>query len=494
MKYSFIIPVYKKKLEVFRKCLRSLFDQSHKDIEVVCVFDGKDEALEAVAAEFQKAKAITIEHGGACKARNAGFKESSGEAVVFWDADCYAEPEMTKVWDMIFERHPYADFVYGGYAWSDPGIQPFDPEPQIDAWLLSKYNYLHSMNPLKREKVVEWDESLDGLQDWDFWRRVVAAGATGVFNRGYGFTTELPDHGSISGQGVDKKNARLAAVRAKHKDPSPDILVGGFIHKREAVRLAKLLEADYFPNPDYYVTRPYKMAIAVGFNTQEMEAMMRVFTLAGEGAKKVIYWMGQDAEALQYGPYKEVKGGVEALSKQNIIHYCQDSRSQGILEEVGIKADVLPFPRDPGDLLDALPKEFKVLADFDEPFAAHAKAIIKALPDVKIDVPKANSSVPLTDYTAILRFSPESRLNEGAKYALIQGRYLISNIQAPFAGYVEIGDDVTKFKNEVIDRIRELQKADKINQEARDFYMDEMDPQKFKGRIQSLLALEVVNG
>jgi hypothetical protein len=42
----------------------------------------------------------------------------------------------------------------------------------------------------------------------------------------------------------------------------------------------------------------------------------------------------------------------------------------------------------------------------------------------------------------------------------MNGRYLISNIQEPFSGFVDTAD-VTKFKNDVIQRIVELMETKK---------------------------------
>src|SRR5512144_1975939 len=94
----FVIPVYKKEPEVFRNCLKSILDSSLKEIEVICVFDGEDTVLQMVAAEFAKITTLVIEHGGACKARNAGLEIATGEYVVFYDADCYLKPHAAKRW------------------------------------------------------------------------------------------------------------------------------------------------------------------------------------------------------------------------------------------------------------------------------------------------------------------------------------------------------------------------------------------------------------
>ncbi len=494
MKLSFIIPVYKKKPETFKACLKSLLDQSYKDTEIVVVFDGPSDELKAVYDKLKTKKTksiILLENRGACAARNAGFKASSGEVVVFWDADCIAEPEMARVWMMFFEQHPDCDFVYGGYKWTDPGMQPYDTEPSFDKWLLTRYNFLHTMNPLKREKVVEWDESLTGLQDWAFWRTVVDNGAKGYFNQGYGFATEPPDRDSISGQGPEVKDARIQAIRKKFGDPDTDILVAGFIHRMEAVVAAKTLGADYFMNPDYYIIKPYKIALGVGFDFREMDAVARSLALAGKDATRILYWTGNDADMLQMGPFKDVQKCLAVVKETIKKHFCPDVRTQNILKEMGIESEVLSLPRREGELLPSLPEKFKVLAFFDEAYSTHAKAIIKAMPHVDFDEVVPDKGYDLRNYSLILRFAQDPRINDGDRNALIQGRYMISNVEAPYTGYVEITDDVTKFKDQVIGRINELAGVTEINKEAREHYLEASDPKAFKEKILSVAA-EVV--
>lgn len=205
MKISFIVPIYKKPLETVKRCLDSLIEQTHKDKEIICVFDGPDAVVESLVDKMVKEqkifKKLVVDHGGACKARNSGFRESTGEVVSFWDADCIAEPRMAEVWGKWFDREKNYQFFYGGYKWTNPMINAF-PSEEFDAWKLKRYNFIGSMFPCRRENVVEWDESLEGLQDWDYWRRVVDGGANGLFIGGqnvYAVTTDFPDKDSISG-------------------------------------------------------------------------------------------------------------------------------------------------------------------------------------------------------------------------------------------------------------------------------------------------------
>lgn len=478
MKVSFVIPVYKKTAEQLKKCLKSLKTQSHRDIEIICVFDGSDPDLEKVAYE-QEVKISVIEHGGAPKARNAGAKLATGDVIAFWDADCYAEPEMTSVWVMTFKDNPDCDFVYSGYKWTDPGIPGFDSEP-FDPWTLSKYNYIASMFPLKKEKVLQWDESLKGLQDWDYWRRVVEAGSKGRFIPGYGFSTDYPDGKGISGNPETTKE-RILKIREKHGDPKADLLVYGGLYRREATHLAKLVKGDYF-NHGFWRVNDYKAVLMVGFHPWELKENGSLFQQLPASTKKIIYWMGLDSEMLYNAPYFEVKMLIQKLKETIGTHLCDGERTRKILADMGIEAEILPFPREDGEILDTLPPKVKVLALADEAFRGHLQAIIAALPTVEFTTVVPETGYNLKEYTAGIQFTNYPRLLNASQKVLMEGRYMISNVQEPYSGYVD-PSDITKFKEGVISKILALRGVTDLNKEAQDYYLQTCDPQKFRDEI-----------
>src|SRR5690349_14750687 len=94
---SMIVPVYKKDPDVLKRCLMRLEDQDYPNMEVLCVMDGPDVQLFDIIVPFLKEKRFRVvetEHGGACAARNAGFKASQGEIVSFFNSDYIAKPGM----------------------------------------------------------------------------------------------------------------------------------------------------------------------------------------------------------------------------------------------------------------------------------------------------------------------------------------------------------------------------------------------------------------
>src|ERR1700748_2669557 len=102
--FSVIVPVYEVPPMVFKRCLMSLQDQDYENKEVILVFDGENKELENIAKPFGF-KILIIEHAGACAARNAGFKESKGEIVSFFNSDYVAKPGMIRMWvDKLLEN------------------------------------------------------------------------------------------------------------------------------------------------------------------------------------------------------------------------------------------------------------------------------------------------------------------------------------------------------------------------------------------------------
>lgn len=495
MKVSFVVPVYKKKADQLKSCLKSLKDQSYKDIQVVCVFDGPNEELEQVAKivelEDTRFSHVVIEHGGAPKARNAGFPLTNGDVVSFWDADCYAEPEMVREWIRTFDENPDCDFVYSGYKFTDPQVPGYESEV-FDPWLLGRYNYISSMFPLKRDKFPGWDEELEGLQDWDYWRRVVENGSKGRFLPGFGWSTDLPDKESISGN-VETTRQRIEKVRAKHGDAKNDLLVYGGLYKREAIHLAKTLDADYFVN-SFWRINDYRAVLMVGFHPWEMRDAGGLFNQLGPDTIKMVYWMGLDSEMIYNAPYFEVKQLMAKIKETINVHFCEGERTRKILGDMGINAEVLPFPREAGQASEALPEKFKVLALSDDNYKGHLNAVIKSMPDVDITVVEHQKPYDINEYSLVMQFTAYPRLLQQSQKMLMNGRYVISNIQEPYSGYVD-PEDITKFKEDVIDKVLALKNTKDLNVDAQKYYMELSEPRVFIDEVKKryIPAMEVVS-
>jgi len=482
---SFCIPVYKKPPAVFERCLDSLFDQSFKNFEVICVFDGPDAELEAVAKKFKKVKSFVIEHGGAPKARNEAFRHSQGEYISFWDADCYAKPEMAAMWMKTFALHADAGFVYSGYEWTQEGSPPVEGQP-FDLHSLQSGNYIASMFPVKRRFVVDWDESLKGAQDWDFWLTIAEQGTQGVFIQGYGFLTEPSYAGSISwdawAQGNRDETIRI--VRDKH-GIRRSVGVYGPMNFLKALHIAKLLNGDVI-NAAGLSIKNYDLIINLGYSP-----MIR-FEGAKEGCVKIQFWMPWDIDCLEQISHRTAKETIRLANAEVNHHFCNEMVSKKRLESLGIEAEIVPLPTEIDDLEVALPETFRVLIDTDKAYAPIIKDIEKDLPYIAID--RLDRAAPLTQYSMLVSFYQHPTIDEAMRRFLLNGRNLISNVQAPFCGYMDMDVDHPEMRRELLSRIR-MSRELPFNKEAQDYYKQLVDPGKFKEKVFGLqrVNLEVID-
>ena len=92
---SIIIPVYNMQ-KFLKECLDSVFSQSFKDFEVICIDDGSsDNSLEILNSYKQKDARIVIiskNNEGQGIARNKGLEIARGKYVMFVDSDDWLEP------------------------------------------------------------------------------------------------------------------------------------------------------------------------------------------------------------------------------------------------------------------------------------------------------------------------------------------------------------------------------------------------------------------
>ncbi len=98
---SVIIPAYNEEQDI-GECVKSLMNQSFKDIEIIVVDDGSTDGTIEIASIFAsrftsrfqnsksgKVKILRQNHGGPGAARNRGAKAARGKILVFIDADMH---------------------------------------------------------------------------------------------------------------------------------------------------------------------------------------------------------------------------------------------------------------------------------------------------------------------------------------------------------------------------------------------------------------------
>lgn len=121
MKLSVIIPVYKAESTI-RRCLDSLLNQPHKDIEIIVINDGSPDTSGEICKEYAEKHPEVIyiekENGGVSTARNMGLDIACGDYVVFVDSDDWVyDNYFTTIenvlkednWDLVQYSQNYTD-------------------------------------------------------------------------------------------------------------------------------------------------------------------------------------------------------------------------------------------------------------------------------------------------------------------------------------------------------------------------------------------------
>jgi glycosyltransferase involved in cell wall biosynthesis len=112
-KISIIVPIYNA-AKYLPKCIESILNQTHKDLEIILVDDGSTDESGKIADEYSKKdgriKVIHKEHGGNTEGRNMALKVASGKFIGFVDHDDFIETDMYEI--LLSALHKYdADIV-----------------------------------------------------------------------------------------------------------------------------------------------------------------------------------------------------------------------------------------------------------------------------------------------------------------------------------------------------------------------------------------------
>ena len=108
---SVVIPCYKQ-AHFLGEAIESVLTQSYP-AEIVVVDDGSPDNTAEVAARYPRVRYIRQENRGLAQSRNSGFRVSTGDYVLFLDADDRLTPNAIEAHLRCFAEHPEAGFVVG---------------------------------------------------------------------------------------------------------------------------------------------------------------------------------------------------------------------------------------------------------------------------------------------------------------------------------------------------------------------------------------------
>jgi glycosyltransferase involved in cell wall biosynthesis len=117
---SIIIPCYNVESYLDR-CIKSLLNQSYKDLEILLIDDGSKDGTGALCDKYAKkysiVKAYHKKNSGAGNTRNYGIQKATGDFIVFLDSDDYIEKDTI---ESLMKYSNEYDIVCCGFDRIDP--------------------------------------------------------------------------------------------------------------------------------------------------------------------------------------------------------------------------------------------------------------------------------------------------------------------------------------------------------------------------------------
>ncbi len=204
---SVIVPVYNKEKYV-GGCIRSILDQTYKNIEVIIINDGSTDDTAEILKSFNdnRIKLIEINNSGVSTARNIGINNANGKYVIFVDGDDTIAPDYCeRIADEII-KYDCPDLLIFGLQKNYPSgksklILPFtDGVISVDDFRQSFmsetvkkegiYGYICN-KAVKREILqkynIKFDAEIRLAEDFDFWLQVYSLMSSVAMSSYYGY-------------------------------------------------------------------------------------------------------------------------------------------------------------------------------------------------------------------------------------------------------------------------------------------------------------------
>ena len=184
---SVIIPTYNR-AEYLKLALKSVLEQTYKNIEVIVADDGSMDNTAEVVADFNdpQIKYFYKKNTGLPAAtRNLGLREASGEYIAFLDSDDMWLPEKLEIQVEYLREHPEYHLAYSN-AWIIDGtgvrkglIMDLELFKEGEIFKdLVKCNFIPQLTVLMKREVFDdigflnEDPALRAVEDYEYWLRV----------------------------------------------------------------------------------------------------------------------------------------------------------------------------------------------------------------------------------------------------------------------------------------------------------------------------------
>lgn len=161
MKISVIIPIYNVE-QYLERCLDSICNQTHNDLEIILINDGSTDNSLIIAENFSKKDSriyvVSQKNQGVSVARNRGIEMATGAYIAFVDPDDYVD---LKYYDLMLNSIGSADLVVCNYHnTTNSGFLPL----QEKTYFIEKLTGFESLNLLFDKKYTN---SVIGVVIWN---------------------------------------------------------------------------------------------------------------------------------------------------------------------------------------------------------------------------------------------------------------------------------------------------------------------------------------
>jgi glycosyltransferase involved in cell wall biosynthesis len=176
---SVVIPCYNHS-HYLPTAIESVLQQSHKEVEIVVVDDGSTDQTREVAQRYQQVKYVYQQNSGLSASRNTGIKHSSGQYLVFLDADDWLYPTALETNLRYLQQNPQLAFVSGAYdmVYVDENLTKEEKGeiPSGHYFHLLRRNYIGMIAAVLFQRWIleefQYDTTLRACEDYDLYFRI----------------------------------------------------------------------------------------------------------------------------------------------------------------------------------------------------------------------------------------------------------------------------------------------------------------------------------
>ncbi len=176
---SVIIPTFNR-YSLLKRAIKSILNQTYKDIEIIVVDDGSVDKTSNIKNDFNLTYIYQKNSGVSC-ARNKGIKKAKGEWIAFLDSDdTWCENKLQKQLTFL-EKYPTIKFCHTGEKWIRENKEIKYPKrlKKPNGWCF--YDNLQTCKIAVSSVIVHrdifkevgyFDEYFRVCEDYDFWLRI----------------------------------------------------------------------------------------------------------------------------------------------------------------------------------------------------------------------------------------------------------------------------------------------------------------------------------